>query len=128
MDYLQIITPESKYSTDKQAIDQTILELKRISRDYKIILVVISSFNRASYGKEITLSAFKESGSVEYSSDLLLGLQLTDVSAKNFDLEQAKKQIPRKVELVILKNRNGITNEKVKFRYYQPYNLFQELP
>lgn len=128
VDYLQIITPESKYSTDKQAIDQTILELKRISRDYKVILIVISSFNRASYGKEITLSAFKESGSVEYSSDLLLGLQLTDVSAKNFDLEQAKKQIPRKVELVILKNRNGITNEKVKFRYYQPYNLFQELP
>lgn len=127
VDYLQIITPESKYSTDKQAIDQTILELKRISRDYKVILIVISSFNRASYGKEITLSAFKESGSVEYSSDLLLGLQLSEVSSKNFDIEQAKKQIPRKVELVILKNRNGITNEKVKFRYYQPYNLFQEL-
>lgn len=128
VDYLQIITPESKYSTDKQAIDQTILELKRISRDLKVILVVISSFNRNSYGKEVTLSAFKESGSVEYSSDLLLGLQLTDVSAKNFDIEQAKKQIPRKVELIILKNRNGITNEKVKFRYYQPYNMFQELP
>lgn len=128
VDYLQIITPESKYSTDKQAIDQTILELKRISRDYKVILVVISSFNRASYGKEITLSAFKESGSVEYSSDLLLGLQLSDVSAKNFDIEQAKKQIPRKVELVILKNRNGKTGEKIKYRYYQPYNLFQELP
>ena len=104
------------------------INLTGISRDYKVILIVISSFNRASYGKEITLSAFKESGSVEYSSDLLLGLQLTDVSAKNFDLEQAKKQIPRKVEVIILKNRNGITNEKVKFRYYQPYNLFQELP
>lgn len=128
LDYLQIISPDTRYNTDKQSIDNIILELKRISRDFKIVLVAISSFNRASYGKEISLSAFKESGSVEYSSDLLLGLQLTDVAAKNFDIEQAKKQIPRKVELVILKNRNGITNEKVKFRYYQPYNMFQELP
>lgn len=127
IDYIQIIAPENQYNTDKQNIDKIISELKRISRDNKIVLIAISSFNRANYGKEVGLDSFKETGSIEYSSDLLLGLQFQGVSSKNFNSEEAKKQTPREMELVILKNRNGKTGEKIKYRYYQPYNLFQEL-
>jgi hypothetical protein len=128
IDYIQIIASENQYGTDKQNIDKIISELKRISRDNKIVLIAISSFNRANYGKEVSLDSFKETGSIEYSSDLLLGLQFKGVSSKNFNQEEAKKQTPREMELVILKNRNGKTGEKIQYRYYQPYNLFQELP
>lgn len=51
------------------------LELKRISRDYKIPVIAISSFNRDNYSAPVNTAAFKESGAVEYSADVLIGLQ-----------------------------------------------------
>lgn len=76
IDYLQILAPHNERATDKQNTDKAVLELKRISRDVKIPVIAISSFNRQSYNSPVTMEAFKESGAVEYSSDVLIGLQL----------------------------------------------------
>ena len=51
------------------------MELKRLSRDYKLPLIGISSFNRDSYTEAVSMKSFKESGAIEYSSDVLMGLQ-----------------------------------------------------
>ena len=126
VDYLQIIAPENPRATDKQNTDKTVLELKRISRDYKIPVIAISSFNRASYKDKVTMEAFKESGAIEYSSDVLFGLQLKGVEAKDFDVDKAKRATPREIELVILKNRNGATGNKISFEYHTLFNYFKE--
>ena len=126
VDYVQILAPNDVRATDKQNTDKAVLELKRISRDYKIPVIGISSFNRASYKEEVTLEAFKESGSLEYGSDVLIGLQLKGAGEKNFNSTQAKQRNPREVELVILKNRNGSTGNKVDFEYYPLFNYFKE--
>lgn len=126
LDYLQILSPYNERYTDKQNTDKEVMELKRISRDYKIPVIGISSFNRANYKEAVTMEAFKESGAIEYSSDVLIGLQLEGAGSKNFDTSEAKRQNPRKVELVILKNRNGQTGEKVGFNYYPQFNYFEE--
>lgn len=76
VDYVQILAPHDIRATDKQNTDKAVLELKRISRDFKIPVIGISSFNRANYKEKVTLEAFKESGSLEYGSDVLIGLQL----------------------------------------------------
>lgn len=76
IDYVQILAPAEIRATDKQNIDKAVLELKRISRDFKIPVIGISSFNRAGYKDAVTMEAFKESGAIEYSSDILIGLQL----------------------------------------------------
>ena len=73
------------------------------------------------------MEAFKESGALEYSSDVLMGLQLEGVGSENFDVNEAKSKDPREVELVILKNRNGATGEKLSFKYYPRFNYFKEL-
>ncbi|MFI3272823.1 MAG: DnaB-like helicase C-terminal domain-containing protein [Pseudomonadota bacterium] len=127
VDYLQIIAPYSDRSTDKQNTDKAVLELKRMSRDFKIPVVGISSFNRASYKETVTMEAFKESGAIEYSSDVLLGLQLKGAGDKDFDATEAKRKSPREVELVVLKNRNGRVGGKVDFQYYPLFNYFREV-
>jgi len=38
------------------------MELKRISRDYKLIVVDISSFNHWNYSYPVTMEVLKESG------------------------------------------------------------------
>lgn len=126
VDYLQIISPHNERATDKQNTDRAVLELKRLSRDYKLPVIGISSFNRENYNSAVSMQAFKESGAIEYSSDVLIGLQLKGAGDKNFDVERAKKQDPRMVEAKVLKNRNGWMGTTRLFRYYPRYNLFQE--
>lgn len=126
IDYLQILAPHNERATDKQATDKSVLELKRISRDYKTPVIGISSFNRANYKEAVTMEAFKESGAVEYSSDVLIGLQLKGAGGREFNTTEEKKKDPRKIELVILKNRNGRTGDKLSFDYYPLFNYFTE--
>lgn len=126
VDYLQILAPYNERATDKQNTDKAVMELKRISRDYKLPVVGISSFNRQNYKEAVTMEAFKESGAIEYSSDVLIGLQLKGAGEKNFDANAQKDKNPRAVELVILKNRNGPTGKKVPYDYYPLFNYFKE--
>lgn len=126
IDYLQIIAPHDERATDKQNTDRAVLELKRISRDFNTPVLAISSLNRQNYTETITMQAFKESGAIEYSSDVLIGLQLAGAGSKGFDVEEAKAKQPREIELKILKNRNGITGRGIEFLYYSRYNTFVE--
>lgn len=139
VDYLQIMAKPDMHCTDKQAVDINTLELKRISRDFKTPVIAVSSVNRSNYLTPIDFESFKESGAVEYSSDLVLGLQLkcleedlfdgnaqSKLKAKRDRIKKAKAENPREIQLVILKNRNGKTGDTVNFRYYPQFNLFEE--
>ncbi|MCL1914333.1 MAG: hypothetical protein FWG10_10790 [Eubacteriaceae bacterium] len=46
------------------------------------------------------MEGFKESGAIEYSSDVLIGLQLEGAGVKSFDVNEEKKRNPRRIELV----------------------------
>lgn len=132
VDYLQLLAApaDMERATDKQIIDKNIMEMKRISRDFKIPVIGISSFNRMSYESKASMAAFKESGAIEYSSDVLMALQLKGTGGDNFDVAEAKDEDAREIELMILKNRNGpITSKKhppVAFKYYPMFNLYRE--
>ena len=135
IDYLQLLAPFDIRASEKQSTDRNVLELKRLSRDLNIIIFCISSFNRENYTKEVTLQSFKESGAIEYGSDVLIGLQPKAMDnsetkqgkKENEDrMKNCKKQDARDVELIILKNRNGKTNEIINFKYLAMYNYFAE--
>lgn len=132
IDYLQILTPSDTKLTDKQQIDYNITTLKKISRDYKIPVIVVSSFNRVNYTQTASYEAFKESGGIEYTADVLLAMQLKILTQKdivtNEDIRQAKKQIPREVQLVCLKNRNGRSSFSINFDFNPVFNCFKEQP
>ncbi len=132
IDYLQILAPYDLRASDKQNTDKAILELKRLSRDFRLPVVAISSLNRDSYGAgEIEMRAFKESGAIEYGSDVLIGLQVQGAGGKltpqdNLKkIEECKEHAIRNVELKILKNRNGQTGGKIGLRYYSLFNCFE---
>ena len=127
IDYLQILAPTNDRATDKQNTDKAVLELKRISRDFKIPVIAISSFNRDNYNSSVSMLSFKESGAIEYSSDILIGLQLKGAGKKEFDVTTAKAKNPREIELVILKNRNGATGKRIQYKYYPMFNYFEEI-
>lgn len=133
VDYLQILAPSNERATDKQNMDKAALELKRISRDYKTPVIAVSSVNRESYYREINLASLKESGAIEYGSDIILGLQFANAKENLKDskpgdnnawIEKMKRNDPRQVEVKILKNRHGKTGGSVFFDYHTLFNCF----
>lgn len=139
IDYLQIIAPADLRATDKQNTDKAVLELKRLSRDYSIPIIGISSFNRDNYTAPVNLASFKESGAIEYSSDVLIGLQYegmdyqegeTDKGREKRIRELMKQTIadgksgrPQKIQVKILKNRNGSKGDAL-LDFYPMFNYF----
>ncbi|GHT43527.1 hypothetical protein AGMMS49921_11640 [Endomicrobiia bacterium] len=136
---MQILSPYNQCLNDKQNVDKNITELKRISRDYNIPVIAISSFNRTNYLNEVSFESFKESGSIEYSADVVIALQLkiagrqswTDnkptLNEKRKIINETKIKNPREIELVILKNRMYKAWDKIDFNYYPQFDYFEEI-
>lgn len=77
VDYLQILElSEGSTNTEKRLItDDDVKKLKTIARNNNLPIMVISAFNRASYLEPVSKSSFRESSGIEYSSDVMLGMQ-----------------------------------------------------
>lgn len=126
IDYLQIIAPVDVHFTDKQNLDRIVCALKKLSRTYSLTILAISSFNRENYNMEATMAAFKESGGIDYSADVLLGLQARGAGSRSFNIEEEKRKDPRELELKILKNRSAALGKPIPFRYYPAFSCFEE--
>lgn len=126
VDYLQILAPADSRATDKQNTDRAVVELRRLSRDFQMPVLAISSFNRENYRQKVSMESFKESGAVEYSADVLLAMQLKGAGDRDFDINAAKSKEPREVQIVVLKNRSGLPYAEVDMKYDARFNLFEE--
>lgn len=147
IDYMQIIKPEEEGKTDKENMDAITSELKRISRDLQTPVITITSYNRQSYDTG-GMAAAKESGSAEYSTDVLMGLKHLERKVDPYWKDSKSKRLqydggeviykgtkkdgdihtePRKIELEIYKNRHGKMGGGIKFKYYSAFNYFEEL-
>lgn len=139
VDYLQILQPatEDRRGTTKETIDMTVTELKRISRDNNITVFVVSSVNRTNYLSPIDFESLKESGGIEYTADVIWGLQFNvineplfskdkQITEKREKIRQAKAAEKRDIELVCLKNRYGIASFSCLFDYLPKYDLFTQ--
>ena len=123
LDYLQLVAPARAGMTEKQTADAAVAMLKQLARRYDMPVMAASSLNREAYrpgSAEPGLSAFKESGSVEYSADLLLVLKYRT------DADRENKIAPRHLALTILKNRFGATGESIPLDYEPEKELFRD--
>lgn len=138
VDYLQILQPEpgARWKSTKETVDQTVTALKRLSRDLQTPVLVISSVNRSSYTDKIGFESLKETGAIEYTADVVLGMQLQVVSGNDYKaaddagkkdlIGQEKAKEKRRIDLVILKNRYGLTGGGFKFSYEPKRDTFTE--
>lgn len=113
VDYLQLLRPADSRLTAKDATDANALALKRLNKALKTPVIAISSFNRASYGERVRdgnttrdrtedewfdalEAAFKESGGIEYTADVMLALRPVHFDGPRID-----------ERLYVVKNRRG---------------------
>lgn len=149
VDYLQIIKPAApgaggagKDTALRQQIDEHVQRLKLLSRENALPVIVICSLNRTNYFTPFDMDSLKESGGIEYTADVVWGLQLECVhhlSKKELAIfardhpgiqedprdrmEWAKEHNPREMELVCAKNRFGRCY-KLALWYYADVDTF----
>ena len=128
VDYLQLIPApqDTKPMTDKERADYNSAALVDLSRKYNIPVFCISSLNRASYTQPVELDSFKESGGIEYNSDVLMGLQYSKIEpdTNNFKAAEERGKVPRDITLKIIKNRGGASGAYIRHEYNAAYNFF----
>lgn len=137
IDYLQILQPSDQTGkkSDKQNMDETVSELRRLSKEYRggIPIIAISSLNRASYGGTVGMDSYKESGAIEYSADVILALQPRNLSTgttptdqkRNKEAYQSLESCDTKLlEIHVMKNRMG-RRGKVPLEFDARYGIFR---
>lgn len=140
IDYLQILAPYEPRATDKQNTDKAVLELKKLSRDFNLTVFAISSFNRENYTNPVNTASFKESGAIEYSSDVLIGLQYSGMDYQQNEKDKdrltrisdlinnnsikASKGNAIDIDFKVLKNRNG-QKGNASLEFYPMFNYFK---
>ena len=126
LDYLQII-PAGKEAPDaiREKIDANLSELRRLSRDLKSPVLVVSSQNREAYkeNKPPTLAALKESGGIEYSADAVICLWRDKDESETLTRDLSMKT--DRIEAHVLKNRNGEL-ARVKLNFTKAWALFSD--
>lgn len=146
IDYMQIIAPVDNRATDKQNMDEIVDRLKQISIDVDTPVIAISSYNRDNYYEPANLSAFKESGAIEYGADYVLALQYNGIDEIYYDKDPKMTEIKKKraiyelienlklksnkgepipIELKLLKSRNSGKFNMV-FSFKARYGYFSE--
>ena len=155
LDYLQILKHDDKLRGDKRLLtDDDVNQLKDMAVRLDIPIMVISSFNRNNYFEPVSPGSFKESGTIEYTSDTLIGMQYSGMQYQKHWFTRkngTKKQVYENqqdhntrvrellddmdekgalgmalpVDVVLLKNR-GVTKGKILFEFCPKYNVFNE--
>ena len=143
IDYLQVLPPvdEKLIGNSRLIVEDNITRMVGLARSQEyggLPVLLISSLSRGNYREEMQIDSFKETGSIEYSADVLLGIQFTAVHGQShqepgkgrkqaFDLNVEKEKEPREVEVAVLKQRYGRTGT-VPFLYRAKYDFFYEAP
>ena len=138
VDYLQIIAPtliNKRIPDAKTSIDHIVHTMKIMQRELNLSVLLISSLNRQNYMTPIDFESFKESGGIEYTADVMWGLQLSvlndeifsrdgKIKEKREKIKEAKAKLTREIDFVCLKNRYGISSYTIPFWYMPANDLF----
>ena len=135
VDFLQLLKSK-KIADDGKELDrrlemnEIIERLKKYSNVYNAPIILISSLSRHAYTKEVSdyddinlnLSAFKESGSIEYQADFLAvlteGKKISNLSGED----------DKTINVTVLKTRfSAHTGETFTLKFKSDYSYFEEI-
>lgn len=122
IDYLQLLAPVEGHGREdeKNVLKRNMVALRQLAGDLNTPVVVLAALSRDGGLKAMEIDSFRDSSNIEFSADVLLGLQLRNLK-KRLDavdekkrrylagkwIAEEKQERIRELEIVILKNRGG---------------------
>jgi replicative DNA helicase len=105
VDYLQLMSSDTRVENRVQEVSQISRNLKALARELNVPVLTAAQLSRAveqRSGQKPMLSDLRESGSIEQDADVVLFLHHPD----DWDEDPQKKSI---TEIIVAKHRNGPT-------------------
>jgi len=147
VDYLQLLNPPKGYerADEKNVLKSNMVALRQLAGDLNTPVYVLAALSRSGAAQPMECESFRDSSNIEYSSDVLMGLQIRNFKkrceavdekerkylASVWSDEEKGKRI-RELELVIIKHRGGETMNGieggVKLWFDAPLGRFNERP
>lgn len=148
VDYLQLIAPPEGFRGGvREYTDENIKALKDLQKRNGLFVVAVSAFNRSTSMEPVSYESFRETSAIEYTCDYVWGLQLSILDAENSNfytkigknggtserpvaekrklVNDAQAALPKRVQFVSLKNRNGKQFFKADFDYYPQHDYYK---
>ncbi|KAB3533846.1 AAA family ATPase [Alkaliphilus pronyensis] len=131
IDYLQLLEPMNKSANREQQVSELSREIKNISLDFKIPVVLLSQLNRNADLRRPTLADLRESGAIEQDANSVVFIHLP--AGKEIEkavkegliteefLQECTKNKNKVVEVIIAKQRDGELGEF--YLQYMPNKL-----
>lgn len=128
VDYLQYLQGQPR-EDQQTAIKRSTKELKGFAIENETLCFVLFANNRESEKskKATDISSGLGSSSIEYTADYQFTIGFTEYERKEGkkDIDELKRETPRRMTLTIQKNRLGPTGEKIDFLFFPEVNHFQ---
>lgn len=142
LDYIQLIQPSVTSYGRSEDIATTIKKVNRYFHNYandnNSISFMITAYNRETTENKqaISLGSGRDTSDLEYSADLMLGLNFREYEKEMLNSERAKLPSPNtlkenaknngftKLSLVKVKDRKGLGYEKTDLDFYGKYSYF----
>ena len=122
VDYIQLITGNSRAESRQQEVSEISRKLKAMARELEVPIIAISQLSRSvesRQDKRPMLSDLRESGALEQDADLVLFLYRDEYYNRDENNQDERED----VELIIAKHRNGPTG-KVDLAFEKEINAF----
>ena len=133
VDYLQLISTESRVLSRENQISEISRGLKAMAKELDVPVLVLSQLNRDSEKerRDPRLSDLRESGAIEQDADvvILLGKQRKgeDVREMDYDAEgDAPEEDFEPIVLILAKQRNGPTG-KINLAFRRKFTRFESM-
>ena len=135
VDYLQLISTESRVFSRENQISEISRGLKAMAKELEVPVLVLSQLNRDSEKerRDPRLSDLRESGAIEQDADvvMLLGKQRKgeDIREMDYDGEAESKEEEEDYEpivLILAKQRNGPTG-KINLAFRRKFTRFESM-
>ncbi|QRI44043.1 replicative DNA helicase [Mycoplasma phage sp.] len=132
VDYLQLISDETKGQNRQNEVAKISRTLKQLARELDVPVIALSQLSRSVESREDKrplLSDLRESGAIEQDADMVVFIYRDDYynkNKKNSSFEQ-NQSIGSIVEVIIAKYRSGATDNK-KLRFQMNISRFSEIP
>lgn len=129
IDYLQLITPSSRHSDNRQLeVSEISRSLKALARELEVPVIALSQLSRSveqrSGDKRPILSDLRESGAIEQDADIVMFLHRPDYFNRG---KEEESDVPNDAclpaTIIIAKHRNGSTGD-VELMFQQNINAF----
>lgn len=141
IDYLQLIEPDNRKDSRQQQIGAISRQLKMLSMELGIPILLLSQLNREADGQRPSLRHLREAGDIEQDADNVWFLWKHEAEAASprrqsdrwtKPKEPEQKPVDRngieEVTLTIAKNRNGKRDIDINLLFHGPEFRFEEVP